>query len=62
MKLITKFGEKAEDLSVYFTPQNRDRTLYVRGMPYGTESNDVIKLFEKYKITENEIKWQGING
>ena len=57
MKLITKFGEKAEDLSIYFTSQNRDRTLYIRGMPYGTQTSDVLKLFDKFGITENDIKF-----
>lgn len=50
-------------LSNYVGPDNKDRALVMRGLPYKVEADDIIKFFEGHgKITDQDIFIEENNG
>lgn len=50
-------------LSKYVGPDNKDRALVLRGLPYKVESEDIIKFFDGFgKITADDIFIEESNG
>jgi len=50
-------------LSNYVGPENKDRALVMRGLPYKVEAEEIIKFFDTFgKITDSDIFIEETNG